>query len=40
MKAETKRRVQTVLNYSKTAFHWGFIPFIIYLGKQAEAFEN
>ena len=33
MKPETKKRVQTVIKFSKTAFHWGFIPFIIYLGK-------
>ncbi|EDO44739.1 predicted protein [Nematostella vectensis] len=32
MKPETKKRVQTVIKYSKTAFHWGFIPLIIYLG--------
>lgn len=32
MRPETKKRVQTVIKFSKTAFHWGFIPLIIYLG--------
>ena len=27
-----KDRITTVLNVGKTAFHWGFIPTIIYLG--------
>lgn len=33
MRPETKKRIQTVIKFSKTAFHWGFIPLIIYLGK-------
>ena len=32
MRPETKKRVQTVIKFSKTTFHWGFIPLIIYLG--------
>ncbi|KAK2564771.1 Mitochondrial import receptor subunit TOM7-like protein [Acropora cervicornis] len=32
MRPETKKRIQTLFKYSKTAFHWGFIPLIIYLG--------
>ena len=34
MKKETKKRIQKVLKISKTAFHWGFIPLIIYLGRK------
>ena len=33
MRPETKKRIQTLFKYSKTAFHWGFIPLIIYLGR-------
>ena len=32
-----KDRITTVLNVGKTAFHWGFIPTIIYLGTLVEA---
>ena len=33
MRKETKKRIQKVLKVSKTVFHWGFIPLIIYLGR-------
>ncbi|XP_078621984.1 mitochondrial import receptor subunit TOM7 homolog [Branchiostoma floridae x Branchiostoma japonicum] len=32
MRPETKARVQTVVGIAKTIFHWGYVPFIIYLG--------
>lgn len=32
-----KDRITTVLNVGKTAFHWGFIPTIIYLGSDGSS---
>lgn len=32
MKAETKERVQVVVNILKTGFNWGFLPAVIYFG--------
>lgn len=29
---ESKERITKVLDYSKTVAHYGFIPFILYLG--------
>ena len=29
-----KARIATVVNVAKTAFHWGFMPTVIYLGFQ------
>jgi len=29
-----KARVNTLLNVAKTAFHWGFMPTVLYLGFQ------
>lgn len=29
---ESKERITKVLDYSKTIAHYGFIPFILYLG--------
>lgn len=31
---EVKERLGVVFQVAKTAFHWGFIPTVIYLGKQ------
>ena len=28
-----KQRLQAVIGLGKTAFHWGFVPTILYLGK-------
>ena len=28
-----KKALQSIIGISKTAFHWGFLPFVIYLGK-------
>ena len=33
MSANKKKALQTVFKYSKTTFLWGFIPFVVYLGK-------
>lgn len=30
---DAKQRLQTVLNISKTTFHWGFLPLVLYLGE-------
>ncbi|XP_074658956.1 mitochondrial import receptor subunit TOM7 homolog [Tubulanus polymorphus] len=27
-----KKRISTVFSIGKTAFHWGFIPTVLYLG--------
>ena len=32
MSRDMKRRVSTVMLIAKTAFHWGFIPTVLYLG--------
>lgn len=32
---ETKERINTLLDYSRTVAHYGFIPFILYLGWKA-----
>ncbi|KAL5948502.1 mitochondrial import receptor subunit TOM7 homolog [Microplitis demolitor] len=32
MTPRTKQKVSTVLEITKTVFHWGFIPTVIYLG--------
>jgi len=32
MSRDMKRRVSTVVRIAKTAFHWGFIPTVLYLG--------
>ena len=32
MSRDMKRRVSTVVWLAKTAFHWGFIPTVLYLG--------
>jgi len=29
-----KARVNTLINVAKTAFHWGFMPTVLYLGFQ------
>jgi len=29
-----KARVGTLINVAKTAFHWGFMPTVLYLGFQ------
>ncbi|NP_001155867.1 translocase of outer mitochondrial membrane 7 homolog isoform X1 [Nasonia vitripennis] len=29
---QTKQKISVVLNVSKTVFHWGFIPAVLYLG--------
>lgn len=34
MNPETKKRIGHVFTVVKTAFHWGFIPTVIYLGKR------
>ena len=34
---DVKDRITTVVNVAKTAFHWGFVPTIIYLGFQKGA---
>ena len=34
MSRDMKRRVSTVAWIAKTAFHWGFIPTVLYLGRQ------
>ncbi|OXU20640.1 hypothetical protein TSAR_014391 [Trichomalopsis sarcophagae] len=28
---QTKQKISVVLNVSKTVFHWGFIPAVLYL---------
>ncbi|ELU15483.1 hypothetical protein CAPTEDRAFT_120988 [Capitella teleta] len=28
---ETRKRIGTVMEIGKTAFHWGFVPYILYL---------
>uniref|UniRef100_T2M484 Mitochondrial import receptor subunit TOM7 homolog n=1 Tax=Hydra vulgaris TaxID=6087 RepID=T2M484_HYDVU len=28
----TKKSIQSIFKITKTTFHWGFIPFVIYLG--------
>lgn len=33
LSADTKRRLNSVVNVGKTIFHWGFIPTVLYLGK-------
>ena len=33
MSPENKKRLQRIFKVMKTTFHWGFIPFVIYLGK-------
>ncbi len=33
LSAETKKRLNDVINVGKTVFHWGFIPTVLYLGK-------
>ena len=33
MNSEVKRRLGFVLGLVKTAFHWGFIPLVLYLGE-------
>lgn len=30
---DSKERLAVVFEVAKTAFHWGFIPTVIYLGK-------
>ncbi|KFM73521.1 Mitochondrial import receptor subunit TOM7-like protein, partial [Stegodyphus mimosarum] len=32
MNPETKKRIGHVFNILKTAFRWGFIPTVVYLG--------
>jgi len=32
MSKDTKRRVSSVVSLAKTAFQWGFIPTVLYLG--------
>ncbi|EGV66234.1 hypothetical protein CANTEDRAFT_112779 [Yamadazyma tenuis ATCC 10573] len=32
---ESKERISTLLDYSRTISHYGFIPFILYLGWSA-----
>ena len=34
MKQETKQRLSSVLSVAKFTFRWGFIPVVLYLGKQ------
>ena len=31
---ETKKRITTVVNLAKTIFHIGFVPTVLYLGKE------
>lgn len=31
---DAKERLSVVFEVAKTAFHWGFIPTVIYLGKK------
>ena len=33
MNEDTKKRVRRVINAGQTAFQWGFIPVILYLGR-------
>ena len=32
MNPATKQKIAIILNVSKTVFHWGFIPAILFLG--------
>ncbi|KAF3430617.1 hypothetical protein E2986_13806 [Frieseomelitta varia] len=32
MTPATKQKIAIILNVSKTVFHWGFIPAILFLG--------
>jgi len=32
MSPEMKSRITTVVNVAKTAFHWGYVPVVLYLG--------
>ena len=34
LSAETKKRITTVVNLAKTIFHIGFVPTVLYLGKE------
>ncbi|KAL6450469.1 TOM7 Mitochondrial import receptor subunit TOM7 [Candida maltosa Xu316] len=34
---ESKERIIKLLDYSKTVAHYGFIPFVLYLGWSASA---
>ena len=40
MSANKKKALQTVFKYSKTTFLWGFIPFVVYLGKYIYYFKT
>ena len=35
-----KARVGTLINVAKTAFHWGFMPTVLYLGFQKGIFQH
>ena len=34
---QAKERLGMVFEVAKTAFHWGFIPTVLYLGKQTNS---
>ncbi len=38
MNEEWKNRLESLLSTARLAFHWGYIPFIIYLGKYRRAY--
>jgi len=38
MSANKKKALQSVFKFTKTTFLWGFIPFVVYLGKFFFAF--
>ncbi|RUS33805.1 hypothetical protein BC938DRAFT_483792 [Jimgerdemannia flammicorona] len=33
MQEETKEKILKVIDFTKHVVHWGFIPFVIYLGR-------
>lgn len=33
LSTETKQRITTVVSLAKTTFRYGFIPYVLYLGK-------
>lgn len=40
MNEDTKKRVRRVLNAGQTLFQWGFIPTILYLGREQWIYSN
>lgn len=32
MKSDIRQRIMVVVNLAKEAFHWGFLPTVLYLG--------